>query len=359
MKKKIFAEELTAGEPIQSVFLAQKVEVRKSRDGEPFLHLELMDRTGTTVGRAWNEVEMLASRVSKDDFVALRGEVKEFAGDRYVEIADLDRVDDGAIDPADFFAVSRWDGAQLLEQLESLVEEHVESAALRRFLAAALSDPDVSERLRTAPAAMRNHHAFLGGLVEHALSMTRLAVRISAHYADTYPGLLDGDLVVAGCILHDLAKVWELSWSRGIDYTDPGRLVGHIPMGIQFVRATAEAMEPPPAEDLVWRLEHMVASHHGELEYGSPVTPKTPEAMVLHQIDMIDSRLNMCWNEAQSAWDAGSRWSDYSRPLGTRIFVGDRPRATGEAILPIGPGLPADGDTEAAKLDSNLDLFEG
>jgi 3'-5' exoribonuclease len=354
--KSLFVAELEAGEPVQSVFLARSVEMRRSRDGEPFLHLVLADRTGEVVGRAWTEPDMLASRVSADDFVALRGETKQFSGDLYIEVADLDRLGDDAVDIADFFATGRWSGVDLVEQLARLVDEEVESTAITRFLHEALRDDEVAARLAHAPAAMRHHHAFRGGLVEHILSMSRLALRVGAHYRDYYPGLLQTDLVVAGCILHDLAKVWELSWHRDVDYTDAGRLVGHIPMGIQFVRRVADRLQPRLDDDLVHRLEHLVASHHGQLEYGSPVRPQTPEAIILHQVDMIDSRLNMCWNEVRAAWESGSRWTPYSRSLEARIFAGDAPQAS--PPLPDGPGLSSLDDDDERK-STNLDLFEG
>ncbi len=357
MPKSTFVEELRAGEPVQTVFLARTVEKKMSRDGEPFLHLVLVDRTGEVVGRAWNDTEMLASRIAADDFIALRGETKTFGKELYIEIADLDRVPDSDVERADFFAVSRWSGDLLMEQIGELIDASIESVGVRRFLHAALIDEIVAARFAEAPAAMRNHHAYLGGLAEHVLSMARLAVRICDHYASYYPGLVDRDLVIAGCVLHDLAKVWELDWRRATDYSDQGRLVGHIPMGIQFVRRVADSLQPPLPEETVFRLEHLVASHHGELEYGSPVVPQTPEAHLLHQIDMIDSRMNMCWNEAKEAFGNGERWSGYSRALGGRLFVGSSKLRT-DGPDADGPGLPAPGRDENADHE-NLDLFEG
>jgi 3'-5' exoribonuclease len=370
MTTKVYVEELSEGEFVQTTFLVTTKEIRESRTGDPYLRLVLEDRTGRVEGRVWNDPDVYAGRFDVDDFVALRGEVVRFGDQNHVEIGDLDRVPESSVDPADYFPTSRWSADAMFRQLRDVLDETLESQPIRAFLDALFDDESLTERFRTAPAAMSNHHAYRGGLLEHCLSMVRVAISLADHYALYYPGLINRDLLVAGVILHDFAKVWELSYRRSFDYTSPGRLIGHIPMGAELVGKIAARARRPISEDLQLHLQHLVLSHHGEMEYGSPVTPKTPEALLLHQVDMIDSRMNMCWNLHERVYDpdANESWSEFRRTLGARmLFRGrnsgdwDVPPRIGVADL-AGPGLangrsrPDDADASSDAL--TLDLFD-
>lgn len=371
MTTKVYVAELTEGEFVQTTFLVTASQIRKSRTGDPYLRLVLEDRSGTVEGRIWNDPEQYAGRLAVDDFVALRGEVVRFNDELHVEIGDVDRIPDASVDPADYFPTSRWSADAMFQQLRTLLDENLESEPIRAFLDALFEDEAVTKRFGTAPAAMSNHHAYRGGLLEHCLSMARIALSLADHYARYYPGLINRDLLVAGVILHDFAKVWELSYRRSFDYSTPGRLVGHIPMGAELVGKVASRAKRPVSEDLQMHLKHLVLSHHGEQEYGSPVTPKTPEAMLLHEVDMIDSRMNMCstLRERVHDPDAGESWSEFRRSLGGRMLFRGRnsvdwdvaPRL-GEHEL-SGPGQ-ANGladDAKSADRSSDaltLDLFD-
>lgn len=363
---KIFVNELKAGEFVQSTFLVSRHELRRSRTGELYLRLTLEDRTGSIEGRVWSDPEALASRVTVDDFAAVRGEVVAFGEDIHIEIGDLERVPDTSIQTAHFFELSRWPADEMLEQLRAIVANELRSEPIRAFLGTLLDDEELVARFKVAPAAMSNHHAYRGGLLEHCLSMTRVALRLGAHYGAYYPGLINVDLVVAGVILHDFAKIWELSYRRNLDYTTEGRLIGHIPMGAKLVGRIASRCKRTISEDLRMHLEHLVLSHHGELEFGSPTKPKTPEAFLLHNIDMIDSRMNMLWNEMQAARrpDAGESWSEFRRSLGDRILFRGRnsvdwdlgPELSGADLA--GPGLPTERAAKRSPSDLTLNLFD-
>ncbi len=363
--EKTFVDELREGQVIHSVFLVGRHEMRTTRTGEPFLRLSLEDRTGWVEGVAFQDADALASRIRRDDFAAIRGEVVRRNDALSIEISDLDRVEDGAVDAADFFASSRWDPDVMLGQLKQLVEDHVASEAIRAFLDALLGDEELTRPFRAAPAAMSNHHAYRGGLLEHTLSMARMALRTGEHYDAYYPGLLNTDLLVAGVLLHDFAKIWELSYRRTFDYTTPGRLVGHIPMGAKLVGRVAARARRPISEDLQMHLEHLVLSHHGEREYGAAQKPKTAEAMVLHQIDMLDSRMNMLWNEMQATKvpDATESWSEFRRSLGDRILFRGRNSGDWDVASPTrledldGPGLRKSRAGQPP-LPTTLNLFE-
>lgn len=364
MSGKVYVEELSEGDVVQSTFLVTQKSLRPSRTGELYLQLWLSDRTGRIEARAWVDPEMLAERVDVDDFVALRGEVTKFGDALQIELADLDRVPDAKVDVSDYFPTSQWDEDAMWAQLGQLLDDTIRSEPIRAFLDALFDDDEATRRFRTAPAAMSNHHAYRGGLLEHCLSMCRVALRLAEHYELYYPGLIQRDLLVAGVILHDFAKVWELSYRRAFDYTTPGRLVGHIPMGAELVGKVAARAKRPVSEDLQMHLKHLVLAHHGELEYGSPVKPKTAEAMLLHEIDMIDSRMNMLWNEREKVYDedAGESWTEFRRNLGGRILFRGRnssdwePKTRLQRSDLLGPGAPKASAVNAG--DHNLNLFE-
>lgn len=365
MKSKVFIEELEIGDFVQSVFLATRVQIRETRDGEPYLSLALEDRSGELEARAWEDVEMLASRIDIDDYVALRGEVLEFAGRSYVSIRDIDVVELEDVNEADFYAHSRWPATDLLDQLVVLVSTQIRSPEIKSVLEAVFDDDALMKLLTRAPAAKRNHHAYRGGLLEHCLSMCRLALSICAHYDRYYPGLANSDLVVAGCVLHDIGKCVELDFTRDTRYTTEGQLIGHITTAASWVEKYADRAELEIPESLRIQLKHLILSHHGKLEFGSPVKPQSVEALLLHQVDMIDSRLNMCWNLVQATEDSGEdRWSEYTRAFGGSLHVrGPSSWELVESFAPddlLGPGLVRD-DAEAlpvhAPVAENLDLF--
>ncbi len=365
MPAKVFIAELEVGEFVQSIFLATSVEVRHTRDGEPYLAIQLRDRSGEFDARAWTDVEMLSSRIEPDHYVAVRGEVLEFAGRPYLSVQDIDVIDERDVDESDFFEHSRWNAEELLEQLIELITHEVRSEVIREFLQTMLADEALIEWLERAPAAKRNHHAFRGGLLEHCLSMCRLSLVICRHYDAYYPGMANSDLVVAGCVLHDIGKCVELDFSRDTHYSTQGRLIGHIATGASWVDRYADRSTTEIPESLRTQLKHLVLSHHGKLEFGSPVTPRTVEAQILHQVDMIDSRMNMCWNLVQQTDVEGDEgWTEYARSLEGSLHVrGATSWEVNERYDQqdlIGPGLarenaePVAHDTPAAQ---NLDLF--
>lgn len=366
MTTKVFVAELSEGEFVQTTFLAVEKEIRASRTGEPYLRVLLEDRTGRIEGRAWQDPDALGGRFETEDFVALRGEVTKYGDSIQLEIGDIDVVGESTIDPADYFPVSQWPPDAMFDQLRSLLDEHVQSDPIRAFLDALFADEKTTRQFCTAPAAMTNHHAYRGGLLEHCLSMCRVAVGLAEHYDAYYPGLVNRGLLLAGVILHDFAKVWELSYSRKFNYTSPGRLVGHIPMGSELVGRVASRSKRPISEDLQMHLQHLVLSHHGEMEYGAPITPKTAEAVLLHEVDMIDSRMNMLWNEHAATHDpdADESWTDYRRKFSGRILFRGKNSADWEITTTTrseeltGPGLRDGRKPPRTDADLTLDLFD-
>jgi 3'-5' exoribonuclease len=346
MIPKTFIQELTQNAHVRTSFLVTQKAVRSTRTGSSYLSVTLGDRTGTIEARAWEAAELLDQRFDAHDFVVVQAQVTSYQGTLQLKIVDIDRLDTHEVEPADYFPTSRWDAEAMFAQLKDLVLDHVRSPDVLAFLRALFGDDELMARFKRAPAAKANHHNWLGGLLEHVLSMARVGAKLADHYSAYYPGLIDKDLVLAGCILHDMGKCRELSYDRGIDYTTHGQLIGHIPHGIELVNDVAARTQPAPPESLLMHLKHLVLSHHGRLDYGSPVVPRTPEAMLLHEIDMIDSRMNMihgALSKHAGRVEASSPWTEYNRALQTRLFAGDpaeqwrRDDAHPESSL-MGPG---------------------
>lgn len=325
MANRVKIEDIRVGDIFTSTFLVTSHAVKTSRDGVDYLALTLADASGTIEGRVWIDARSLAARCAVDDFVAIRGEAEAFGNGISLTIHDLERVDDAQIDLKSFFTHSRWDADDMFAQLRNLLDQTLTIAPLRAFFDSVFADDNLVGQLKAAPAAMKNHHAYRGGLLEHCLSMSRLAVRICSHYAAYYPGMIQVDLVVSGCVLHDLAKIRELDFRRAIRYSTQGRLVGHIPMVSQWITDFARKSAIDLPQDLVTELKHLVLSHHGRQEFGSPVLPQTPEAQLLHFIDMMDSRMNIF---AGLMPQPGAReyWTDYQRSMEAPLyFRGDVP----------------------------------
>jgi len=355
VKKNIFVDEIRPEQKIQSVFLLISWESKLSRDSTPYLALKLGDRTGTIEGRAWKDASILETRL-ETTFVAIRAQAEEWNSQVTLSIEDLESVEDSQVDPSDFFETSRWTGDDLWDQLVALIREDVRSPVVRNFLLQILNSANLRAALVQAPAAMKNHHAYRGGLLEHILSMSRLALKICEHYQAYYPGLVDSDLVVAGCVLHDIAKCEELSFSGPTNYSTTGRLVGHIPLGSEWISNFAAWADPELPPDLILQLKHLVLSHHGKLEYGSPVPPLTPEALILHQIDMIDSRLNMVEALRPTEETAEEFWTPYQRSFdGPLCFRGATARSW--EVKPNALALEGPGKTRDTSQVQNLDLF--
>ena len=356
VSEKQFISELADDSAIETTFLVAAKSVRETRTGNPYLCLTLQDRTGTIEARGWDNADVLEKRFEVDDFVAVRGRVSSYKGELQITVSDLERLEEDRVDLGDYLPHSRWAAQPMFAALQELISEEVKSEEVRRFLDALFADERRRRDFTRAPAAVSNHHAYLAGLLEHTLSMARIAAGLARHYDAYYPGFLDGDLLLAGCVLHDFGKIDELSYGRSFDYSTPGRLVGHIVGGAQLVERIANELTPALDANLVMQLQHLVLSHHGKREYGAPVVPLTPEALLLHQIDMIDSRINNAWNackELVDGDDSDRSWSDYQRNFGGFLYV-DREDArgwkarTGQPLRDHGPGVSLINGTSAA-----------
>jgi len=312
--KKIYIDQLKAGDSVDDIFvLAEKTMARK-RNGDNYLTLTLADRTGQMKGVVWDRVEKIADSVQSGDFVRLAGGVAEYRGMLQLVVQELEPFDAQAVNPADFLPATRRDVEQMFARLCELTAAMTD-ADLKGLFALLWSDGELVEKFKKAPAAKMMHHAYIGGLLEHTLSMTLLADMVAGHYEG-----VNRDLLIAGTILHDIGKIREFEYNNRIDYTDEGRLVSHIVIAVEMLQQKLNQLESFPQEkaDL---LKHMIISHHGERQFGSPEPPKTIEAVLLHFIDEIDSKVNGI-RQFMAGEDPGETWTSYHRLLERHFYRG-------------------------------------
>jgi 3'-5' exoribonuclease len=322
--------DLIDGQMVASLFLVREKEIRISaRSGKSWLELSLGDCTGAIPAKMWDNFESIASTFECDDVVRIRGRVKLYNGSKELTLEQIIPAAEREYELGDFLPHTKCDVEKLWADLRAAIAS-MNNPWLQKLLASVVDDPSIAPRMKRAPAAMTMHHAYLGGLLEHVVSLVGLARAVSAHYPE-----LDADLLLTGVVLHDLGKIDELRYSRGIDYSDAGRLLGHITIGAGMVREKIKAIAgfPPPLAVLV---EHLILSHHGTYEFGSPALPQIPEAVALNFIDDIDSKMASMRKtlEQASAGAPADLWSDRNPSLRRNLLRRDQFLAGGASKTP-------------------------
>ena len=305
--KQSFVSDLTTEQNIIMFVLVCEKEIRSTKEGKPYLRLELGDRSGTIEARMWDQIEIVTRDVEREDIVKIQGRVEIYRGKPQLSVQQMRKAKPEEIDLADFLPSTKEDVEKLYKQL--LVEaDSIKNPWLKKLNSEILSDPAISARYKRAPAAKVMHHAYLGGLLEHVVGLCGLAHQIAEHYPE-----LDLDLLLTAAILHDVGKLDELCYDRAIGYTTGGQLLGHIVMEIETVARAIEKIEGfPPALKTV--VQHLLISHHGQYEFGSPKLPMIREALVFHYMDDLDSKLAAA--RAALATESGDEdWSAYSGAL--------------------------------------------
>ena len=310
--KRTWIKDLCAGTELDECFAVRSVEIRQRRGGGPYLAATLGDRTGDVTALVWQNVDRLREVIEAGNVVSVKGQVQRYNKQLQVVVRQAESLPDESVEDEHFVRASAVDPAVLWKRLDGLIEK-VHDANLRQLLFRIFSDTEVEKLFRAAPAARSMHHAFRSGLLEHTVSMTTVAQLIARHFG------LNEDLVVAGCLLHDLGKIWELEIGASIEYTDDGRLIGHIPMETIFVDKKIGELENFPAETRR-QLLHIILSHHGEYGFGSPRRPKTPEALLVHMADNLDSKMAGMMEAIAAQGSDDEAWTPYSRILERHIY---------------------------------------
>ena len=318
--KTVFISELQEGQQVRDIFLVARKNLAETKAGKPYLALSLMDRSGEIEARVWDNAAAYDSHAQVGNYVVVQGTAKSFRDQLQMGVVFLEQVDAGSISPADFMPASKRPAAEMLAELEGIISS-VTDPGLQQLLSVIFSGATL-EQFQTAPAAKKMHHAYLGGLLEHTLSVTSLADKLAAHYSE-----LDRDMLITGALLHDLAKIREFSFAAPpFDYTDQGRLLGHLVIGVDMVRRAAASVGDLSAERLD-QVCHLILSHHGRHEFGAPVLPMTQEALLLHHVDDIDAKMNYTDQLREKITEPGNHWTDYQRPLERFLYLQPLPDA--------------------------------
>ena len=320
--KKIFINELVEGRQISDCFLVARKSLAETRAGKPYLALTLVDRTGEIEARAWDRAVELDNIAGVGDVIQVQARVTSYQGRLQFGVSGFKRLEPEQVEMADFMPSGKRSTVEMREELGSLIAA-VGDAGLKGLLNRLFSGKLLEEFCR-APAAKKMHHAWLGGLLEHSLSVAGMALRT----ADHYPGL-DRDLLLAGALVHDVAKVKEFSYQAPpFEYTDSGRLLGHLVLGAEMVREAAAGIDELSGERLDMLL-HLVLSHHGRHDFGAPVLPMTPEAILLHHLDDMDAKMSYIDQLRDKQDEPG--WSDFQRPLERFLYLRPLEREAAES----------------------------
>jgi 3'-5' exoribonuclease len=306
--KSPFIRDLEPNQVITGLFLVQHKDIRQKKSGEPYLSLMLADRTGELDAKMFDNAAEVLDAFERDDFVKVKGLYQIFQNRPQLTIHKIAAVPDSEVEYGDYFPASTRDRDEMFAELRTWIES-IGNPHLHGLLELIFADEEVALAYRTAPAAKSVHHAWLGGLIEHVLSLCHLAKMTAAHYKD-----VDLDLLLTGVILHDIGKIRELSYARGFQYTTEGQLLGHIVIGMQMVQDKLKQMPEFPARlrDL---LIHLILSHHGEMEFGSPKVPMFAEAMLLHHLDNLDSKMECVRGLVERDRLVEGVWTGYSSAL--------------------------------------------
>ncbi len=311
-----FVADIKDRDPVKGVFLVKEKIMAMAKNGKPYMNLRFMDKSGEVDAKLWDNTDVLDKLFEKNDFVRVRGKASVYMNKMQVVVAEISRVPDDEVNLADFLPESPRSLVEMRRELDQAVAG-LDNPHLKGLMYAFLADGPLMEQYCKAPAAKGMHHVYLGGLLEHSLALVRLVRAI----VPLYEGINE-DLLVVGSLLHDVGKIHEMSYERAFDYTDAGKLLGHITIGVELVEEKIRQVEGFPQE-LALLLKHMLLSHHGQYEFGSPKRPKTVEATILNYLDDMDSKINGIRTHIAKETASSSRWTVHHRLYDRYFFKGN------------------------------------
>lgn len=303
--KNIYLKDIKQGEKISSSFLVAEKNMAFSLKGAPYLTVKLKDKTGELDAKVWDNAVNFDQLFKKGDIIAIEGRANTYRNSLQISIIGIKKCKWDEVEPTDYLPGCPGDVNGMFDELLTYVDT-IQNKALKELIDAFLKDEKMADLFKRAPAAKGFHHIYLGGLLEHSLSVVKLLVKVAEHYP-----YLNRDLLIAGGILHDIGKIYEFSYDNLIEYSDEGRLIGHIVMGVEMVDKKIADIPEFPVQ-LALELRHIILSHHGEFEYGSPKRPKTIEALAVHYIDDLDAKLN-AFKSLTANSNNDSDWTAYNR----------------------------------------------
>lgn len=312
---KQFVSQLSDKEPVQSIFLIKEKFLLKGKNGKAYISIALSDRTGAVDGRIWDNVDEISSAFQAGDFVRIKGVVHMFQNRRQVVVHKVERTRDGEYELRDFINAASEDPEKMMTDLRKIVDE-IRDPHIKNLILNVIEDPEIRPRLLRCPAAKTIHHAYLGGLLEHILSIAQIMQFLARHYP-----ILNQDLLIFGAIFHDIGKLWELEFDSATAYTDSGRLIGHLVMSVELIEKHSAKIADFPSE-LKLVLKHIVLSHHGKQEFGSPKVPQFLEAFIVAFIDDFDSKVNTIHHFMSSERQSGEKWSRFHQLFDRYFYLG-------------------------------------
>jgi 3'-5' exoribonuclease len=309
--KSLYAADIRENQLVDALFLVASKNHGVTKGGRSYLTLRLLDRSGEIEARVWERADDLGRGFDKNDFVRVRGQATLYQGKIQIRVQDVMRVDETKIAAEDFLPRSATDPEAMLDELQAILRG-IKNPHLLALAEACFADEELMRLLKQAPGAKTIHHPYLSGLLEHTLSLLKLIQKVVENYRG-----IDVDLLLIGGFLHDIGKVFEFTFDRAIDYTDEGQLLGHLVMEVELVERKVAGIADFPAE-LAMLVKHMLVSHHGAYEFGSPKLPQTLEAVILHSLDDLDGKIQAIQNLPEK--EPGSRWTVFHRAYGRSFF---------------------------------------
>ncbi len=318
--KRQFVNQLAEGSQVNEVYQLIDKQLRPNRQGNLYLQMRLSDRTGWVTAMLWNAHESLYQSIPLSSYVHVTGTSQVYNGMVQLILKSLETVDISEIDDRDFAVEAKTDVEQLKKEM-MLMLRGIRNPQIRALADCFLADEKLIEKLALAPAGVKNHHAYHGGLLEHLVNLMKVCQAVTPFYPQ-----IDGDLLLIGAFLHDLGKVDELIYEGELGYSDSGQLLGHVLLILEVLNTKLKEAERKIGEPLdtetVLRIKHMIASHHGEYQFGSPRLPMTPEAMTLHLLDNLDAKLHSFQQIIDDDLNSQSAWTTYQPSLSRKIFKG-------------------------------------
>jgi len=316
-----YVSQLAHQEAIDQIFIASEKALRPNRNGNLYLQLDLADRSGSIAARMWNASEQDYRGFENGDYVRVEGTTQLFQGTIQLIITSIHKAPQGEVNLDDFLILGSREIDQLVVRLNGFLRK-LREPHLLNLAECFLLDEDFMRKFSRAPAGVKNHHAYVGGLIEHVVNLLELVSRVAPLYPSINP-----DVLMMGAFLHDMGKIDELTYERDFAYSDEGQLIGHVVMAISILERKLREAErlsgEPMPEELVLRLKHMIVSHHGQYEYGSPKLPMTLEAVALHQLDNLDAKVHSFDQLIRDDPNMDSGWTNFHHGLGRKLYKGE------------------------------------
>jgi 3'-5' exoribonuclease len=316
LKKSQFINQLTNKDDVLSPFLVKYIAEASGKDGKSYLNIILADKTGEIEARKWHGADTIIGQITSGDVVVVSGKMNQFQGRLQLIVTEMSKLSDNQFDREDYIQKAASAPEKMFQNLLEIVET-LEEVYIKDLLLSILHDPEIARRLKIWQAGKSIHHAYQSGLLEHILSCTRLAIVLSPHYK------VNRSYVVAGCILHDLCKIYELTEGPVVEYSEEGKLVGHLVKGLEIVDHYAYKIKNFPYNVKI-HLKHILLAHHGEYEYGSPKIPHTSEAFLVHLIDLMDSKMSSL-DQVKKNDSSTGHWSGFVKHLDRMVYKSSLP----------------------------------